>query len=216
MKTAFFSRSGAIALAILLIAALLFSAHWAVAAPLAGEAIDWWVHGGGGAPSGGGDIALNDTLGQPIIGDSSSGEVGLGAGYWAGALRPTGVTLARFEAAGNVGWVQIAWVTAQEVDLLGFNLYRGATPDAAPAGEGAEPSSSGPGEAWTRLNPALIPAQAGGSPFGASYSFADESLPPGETGYYWLEVVSRDGAQLYGPQAAMAGYGFYLPLISVP
>jgi len=35
-----------------------------------------------GGPSSGGSVALNDTLGQPVIGPSSSGDVGLNAGYW--------------------------------------------------------------------------------------------------------------------------------------
>ena len=46
-----------------------------------------WVISGGGAPSSGGNVALNDTLGEPIIGPSSGGNVWLGAGYWgAGAV----------------------------------------------------------------------------------------------------------------------------------
>lgn len=45
-----------------------------------------WVISGGGAPSSGGNVALNDTLGQPIIGPSSGGNVWLGAGYWGGAV----------------------------------------------------------------------------------------------------------------------------------
>jgi uncharacterized repeat protein (TIGR01451 family) len=44
--------------------------------------IGWWVLGSGGAPSSGGDVTLNDTLGQPVIGPSSGGDVSLHAGYW--------------------------------------------------------------------------------------------------------------------------------------
>ena len=47
--------------------------------------IDWWVLGGGGEPASGGNITINDTIGQPIVGPSSGGDVGLQAGYWAGA-----------------------------------------------------------------------------------------------------------------------------------
>lgn len=47
-------------------------------------AIAWWVIGGGGAPSSGGNVTLNDSLGQPIIGPSSGGNVWLEAGYWGG------------------------------------------------------------------------------------------------------------------------------------
>jgi uncharacterized repeat protein (TIGR01451 family) len=44
--------------------------------------IGWWVLGSGGAPSSGGAVTLNDTLGQPVIGPSGGGDVSLHAGYW--------------------------------------------------------------------------------------------------------------------------------------
>ena len=48
-------------------------------------AIDWWVAGSGGSPStGNGGVALNDTIGQPIVGPFSNEPVSLGAGYWYG------------------------------------------------------------------------------------------------------------------------------------
>ena len=40
----------------------------AVSANGSGPSVDWWVISGGGAPSSGGNVTLNDTLGQPIIG----------------------------------------------------------------------------------------------------------------------------------------------------
>jgi hypothetical protein len=46
-----------------------------------GPAVDWQVTAGGDAPSSGGNVTLNDTLGQPIIGDSAGGDVFFGAGY---------------------------------------------------------------------------------------------------------------------------------------
>jgi hypothetical protein len=63
-----------------------------------GGAIDWWVIAGGGGPSSGTAVALNDTLGQPVIGPSSGNGVSLGAGYWYGAQAPTAVELAWFTA----------------------------------------------------------------------------------------------------------------------
>lgn len=55
-----------------------------------GPAIDWWVLAGGGAPATGeeGRVVLNDTLGQPIVGPSSSagGQIALNAGYWNGTV----------------------------------------------------------------------------------------------------------------------------------
>ena len=56
--------------------------------------IDWWVFGSGGAPSSGGTVEMDDTLGQPVIGPSSGGDVALQAGYWyeAALLPELGVT----------------------------------------------------------------------------------------------------------------------------
>ena len=48
------------------------------------SAVEWWVVSSGGGPSTSAGVALNDTLGQPIIGASSGGNVTLGAGYWYG------------------------------------------------------------------------------------------------------------------------------------
>jgi hypothetical protein len=48
-------------------------------------AIERWALGSaGGESTGAGDVALNSTLGEPIIGPSSGGSVSLGAGYWHG------------------------------------------------------------------------------------------------------------------------------------
>jgi hypothetical protein len=49
--------------------------------------INRWVISDGGAPSSDGNVTVNDTLGEPIIGPSSGSNVWLGAGYWgAGAV----------------------------------------------------------------------------------------------------------------------------------
>ncbi len=66
--------------------------------------INRWVISGGGAPSSGGNVTLNDTLGQPIIGPSSSGNVWLGAGYWGGA-RPTHARLTLNKSGSGSGTV---------------------------------------------------------------------------------------------------------------
>ena len=42
----------------------------------------WQVISGGGAPASSGDVGLNGSLGQSLIGASSSTSYGLDAGYW--------------------------------------------------------------------------------------------------------------------------------------
>ncbi len=63
-----------------------------VGATLAGSsdsyAIDWQVLDGGGAPATAGQVSLNGSLGQTVIGPSTSASYGLQAGHW---LENTGV-----------------------------------------------------------------------------------------------------------------------------
>ncbi len=95
------------------------------------------------------------------------------------------VTLAGFEAQQQGDAVQVSWETVSELDNLGFNLYRGVSPDG-----------------WERqLNDALIPSQAPGSSGGHSYTWEDRAgLVSGQTYYYWLEDLDVNGATtLHGP-----------------
>ena len=44
--------------------------------------IDWWVLSGGGAPSSGGNVELNGSLGQSVIGMAESDDYEIDSGYW--------------------------------------------------------------------------------------------------------------------------------------
>jgi len=98
---------------------------------------------------------------------------------------PLAVTLASFDAQALVDRILLSWETVSEANNAGFNLYRSASP-AAP-------------EALL----AFVPSQAPGSTQGASYSFDDTEVAPGQTWYYWLEDVDLNGAtSLHGPVSA--------------
>jgi len=45
-------------------------------------AVDWWVFSGGGAPSSAGNITMNASLGQSVVGTSSSVNFSIDHGYW--------------------------------------------------------------------------------------------------------------------------------------
>ena len=51
--------------------------------------ISWWVLGSGGGPSNSGNVTLNATFGQPMVGTSSNSGLILKAGYW-GSLSESG------------------------------------------------------------------------------------------------------------------------------
>jgi uncharacterized repeat protein (TIGR01451 family) len=67
------------AIPLLLGSLLLAASVWAATSA---PAIDWWVLSAGGAPSSGGTVEMDDTLGQPVIGPSAGADVALQAGYW--------------------------------------------------------------------------------------------------------------------------------------
>ncbi len=77
-----------------LMAALVLGGLVAARGPLgqalaqAGAEVNWWVFAGGGAPSTGDTVTLNDTLGQPVIDLTQGGTVALQAGYWYAAAGP--------------------------------------------------------------------------------------------------------------------------------
>jgi len=83
-------RTLVVVLLIGLLLAVALLAGRGVLAQGSGPAVGWWVVAGGSASSAGsgGDVVLHDTLGQPLVGPSSSGggEVALSAGYWTGSV----------------------------------------------------------------------------------------------------------------------------------
>jgi hypothetical protein len=70
----------------------------------------------------------------------------------------------------------IRWTTESELDIIGFNLYRTDTVE---------------GE-FVKINSQLIPPSA--DPFiGGEHTFVDENVIRGQTYYYQLETVGRNG-----------------------
>ena len=112
------------------------------------------------------------------------------------AIAPTAVELASFDAAAQGNGVLLNWETANEIDNVGFNIYRAET-------------QSGQ---LIKINPYLIASQNPGSTAGAAYSFLDESAVPGATYYYWLEDMDASGASTRnGPVMARMGMAKALP-----
>lgn len=115
---------------------------------------------------------------------------------------PTGVFIGNFRAAQADEGVRLSWLTASEVDMVGFNLLRSED-----AGE------------FSQVNKELLPAQKAGSQNGDSYAYTDPDVNAGKTYYYKLQVIKLDGTtQEFGPAqaAAPAGKRQYLPLLGRP
>jgi hypothetical protein len=97
------------------------------------------------------------------------------------------VHLQHFEAAGHDGHVLIEWGTAQELNNVGFDLYRTDAPDFH------DPSM---------VHLGFVPAQHPGQVRDATYSYSDGEIQGGapDTYYYWLEDVDFGGLSTrHGP-----------------
>ena len=104
-------------------------------------------------------------------------------------VNPLAVSLASFDAVQvNDTTVRVSWETVNEIDLLGFNLYRAETQD-------------GP---WTQINAAMIAAQNPGSAQGNEYNWTDTGLANGSY-WYQLEWISVNSVQVAATTQVQVG-----------
>jgi hypothetical protein len=95
----------------------------------------------------------------------------------------TAIDLVSFTANGEGSSVLVEWETAQELNHMGFHLYRARSP-------------WGP---FTRLTDKLISGLTS-SVVGREYSFEDKDVTPGEMYYYKLEDIDIYGTKtIHGP-----------------
>ena len=163
-----------------------------------GSQIHWWNGSAWGLASQQSYIASSNCVIVTVNQTTSPSLSELTGTYFIGAVGPTAVSLAAFTADRLADGVILRWLTAAEVDVVGFNLYRAA-------------SAAGP---YTRLNADLIPAQ-GDAMTGASYDYLD--TPGFGVFYYQLEDVEIGGGiTRHGPISAQSGATrrLYLPLIT--
>jgi len=109
----------------------------------------------------------------------------------------TSIRLSSFDTReDDVGGVALQWDTLQEVDAIGFNLYR----------------SPVEGGFFTKVNKTLIPAK-GSSNTGADYRFIDH---PGLSRYvYELSSVDHKGVEVLRGQveAPLQGFNLFVPIL---
>ena len=92
---------------------------------------------------------------------------------------PTAVRLAGYAVQPGQAGVRLTWETGQELNNLGFNIYRSRQEAVETAG---------------KLNAELIPSQAFGSVVGATYEYVDTRATAGAVYHYWLQDVELSGA----------------------
>lgn len=75
------------------------------------------------------------------------------------------------------GVIQITWNTETEIETAGFHLYRSQSPDGD----------------FVQVTDRMILAK-GDALSGASYTFIDEEVKPGQTYYYLVEEIEKNAA----------------------
>ncbi|MCX5884556.1 MAG: putative Ig domain-containing protein [Proteobacteria bacterium] len=127
-----------------------------------------------------------DILSGPGDFSSTTASSGSCAGKIESAVQPTLIDLALFEATPVNREVVVIWVTASEIDNVGFNLYR------------SESEVGG----YVKLNSSIILAE-GMATAGATYQYVDENVKNRKTYYYMLEDIDIYGISTYhGPVSA--------------
>jgi hypothetical protein len=108
----------------------------------------------------------------------------LGSYFTLGSGTPTAVKLVSFEVVPHDEALLVTWETAQELDNVGFNLYR----------------STAFGGPYTLLNDTLIPPQFPGEVLGGLYEWLDSDVQPDIVYYYQLEDIDVKGVSTFhGP-----------------
>jgi hypothetical protein len=110
---------------------------------------------------------------------------------------PTDVDLSNFVAMTLPQGIQLIWQTAQESDLVGFNLYRSTSLDGSKE----------------MINTGLIPAINPGELRGNNYAYLDSKIETGIGYYYWVEWIGNQDTQLFGPTLShLVPYWMWLPI----
>jgi hypothetical protein len=150
-------------------------------APLGPSTLTWGVYDGGDNATAGfdyGDADFNDIL----LPESALS----GASINVVEEIPTAITLASFDAKAGNGKVTLTWVTGDETDNLGFNIYRADSKDGS----------------YVKINASLIASRVG-SGLGTTYEFTDSGVKNRTTCFYKLEDVDVNGVKtMHGPVSA--------------
>ncbi len=134
-------------------------------AALDSPTVDWQVIAGGGAPATGGDVQINDTIGQPVIGIAANGATSLTSGYWNDALIDAACAAAALpDSSASISgtldvvldWLPVDGADSYEV-WIGTNVPY-FTPGSCGAPDPGLSCNTQPGEGYTHNNALGDPA----------------------------------------------------------
>ncbi len=112
---------------------------------------------------------------------------------------PTNATLTKFGAKAKIGKtgkqvVRVKWETGNEVQVVGFRVWRKGVWNTKPAKEAkTAKENTKAAKGWVQLNAELIAAKHAGEIVGDAYKFTDKKVKAGKTYSYKVEIVLADG-----------------------
>ncbi len=113
---------------------------------------------------------------------------------------PTAVEMSAFAAQAMDNSIELSWISANELNIMGYNLYRATSPDGV------------------RSLVYQTVASQSGSMLGDEYGYSDLDVQPGVFYTYWLEVLMMDGTiETMDPVStslALTGNTIFLPVLS--
>jgi hypothetical protein len=110
-------------------------------------------------------------------------------------IGPQGGLLRSFTASAALDHVVVAWETAMEIGLGGFDVGRSR-------------HNAGP---YVPINPTMIAPQRPGSSLGAAYTYTDTTVTGGP--YWYRLTVSKTWGTEWSQPVAVALHRVYLPLV---
>lgn len=112
-------------------------------------------------------------------------------------VTPTAVEMTNLSAAYEEDQIALEWATANELEIVGFDILR----------------SENPTTGFVRINAELIPARNPGSAQGNTYRAFDPTILADQSYWYKLDVLKIDGSrEFYGlVQVGGASHSVYLP-----
>src|SRR5581483_11545333 len=137
-----------------------------------GSTADGWEASGGPIPAG--TYTLRPEA--HVNGGATSGSGPGGTTVYLASC-PDAAHLNSFKGVAGANRIKLKWNTSNELDVLGFNVWRSATRNGT----------------YKQLNPKTIPATKMGLLFGSRYIYKDATAKAGKVYFYKLEIMGANG-----------------------
>ncbi len=110
---------------------------------------------------------------------------------------PTSLLVTSFTVVAQSRSNLLEWQTANEINVVGFNIFRSESPD--------NPAQ--------QVNATMVEALSPGTNSSNSYTYDDVSISSGITYYYWLQIITNANQFMEGPLEVQSFSHIFIPLV---